>query len=146
MGFKMRLATDGRVVSARFQFLPEHAGFKGVVHGGVISTVLDEVMAWACAVQTRQFAYCAELTVRFRQPARPGHAVEARGEVKENRRNRIFETHAELRAATGEILAEATGKYLPIPREELGHFAEDFVGDIASFLGLELSRETPPKE
>ena len=50
-GLKLRFETDGRIVRTRFHPRPEHAGFKGVVHGGIIATVLDEVMVWACAVQ-----------------------------------------------------------------------------------------------
>src|SRR5437762_54292 len=60
LGLKLRLETDGTSVQA--QFTPEvvHVGFKGIVHGGIISTLLDELMVWACAVQTRRFAFCAE--------------------------------------------------------------------------------------
>src|SRR4051812_40973160 len=65
IGFKLRLETDGRVVQTRLIPRSEHTGFKGTVHGGLVSTVLDEIMAWACAVQTKRFAFCAELNVRF---------------------------------------------------------------------------------
>ncbi|MEI2727020.1 MAG: PaaI family thioesterase [Verrucomicrobiota bacterium] len=71
-GLRLRFETDGRVVQTRFVPRAEHIGFKGVVHGGILATVLDEIMVWACAVPTRKFAYCAELTVRYRHPLAPG--------------------------------------------------------------------------
>src|SRR5262245_47690845 len=101
LGLKMLFETDGQVVRAEFTPRPEHAGFKQTVHGGVLATVLDEVMAWACAVRTKRWAYSAELTVRYREPARPGGKTIATGEVVEDRRGKIFETRAELRISEG---------------------------------------------
>ena len=34
-------------------------------------------MVWACAVQVKRFAFCAELNVRFIQPLRPAQEVMA---------------------------------------------------------------------
>jgi acyl-coenzyme A thioesterase PaaI-like protein len=91
-------------------------------------------MVWACAVKTRKFAFCGELNVRFLNPVRPGEPVHAVGEMAENRRNRIFEAKAELRNASGAVLATATGKYLPVRAADAAVMAEDFVGDAGRFL------------
>lgn len=129
IGLKLRFETDGRIVQTRFTPRPEHIGFKGVVHGGIISTLLDETMVWACAVQTKRFAYCAELTVRFLTPLRPGEEVIARGELTANRRDKIFEAKGELRNPAGEIVATGTAKYLPVKDKDATDMATDFVGD-----------------
>ena len=129
LGLKLNFETDGKIVSARFVPRVEHIGFKGVVHGGLLSTVLDEIMVWACAVETKKFAFCAELKVRFLQPAIPGEEIFASGELASNRRNKIFETRAELRNARGEILASATGKYLPIKSGDVRGMLDDLIGD-----------------
>ena len=128
LGLKLRLETDGSKVFARFVPEPGHVGFKGTVHGGILSTLLDEVMAWACGVGARQFAYCAEMTVRFSKPARPGSTIQAVGELVANRRNKLFEVRAELRDEQAVLLASATGKYLPIHNTELREMLEDFEG------------------
>ncbi len=129
MGLKMRFETDGQIVQARFTPRPEHIGFRDTVHGGLISTLLDEMMVWACAVRTRRFAFCAELNVRFLQPLRPGETVDASAELVEDRKGRLFQAKAELRNAAGATLAAATGKYLPIKEVEASQMAADFVGD-----------------
>src|SRR3974390_3387866 len=51
VGLKLRFQTDGRVVHGRFTPRAEHVGFREVIHGGIISTLLDEIMVWACVVQ-----------------------------------------------------------------------------------------------
>ena len=128
-GLNLRFKADGRVVHAQFTPRPEHIGFKQVVHGGIIATLLDEIMVWACAVQTKRFAFCAELTVRFVKSVRPGEATMAAAELVENRRDKIFSAKAELRNQAGEILATATGKYLPIKDAAATEMAADFVDD-----------------
>ena len=131
IGFRLRFETDGRIVQTRFCPRAEHVGFKSVMHGGLIATVLDEVMVWACAVGTRRFAFCAEFTVRFLSPVRPGEELVAAGELTANRKGRIFEAKGSLRDRAGKILAEATGRYLPIKAdEEVAAMATDFVGDV----------------
>lgn len=132
IGLKLRFETDGRAVRAEFTPRAEHAGFQETVHGGLISTVLDEIMVWACAVQAGQFAYCAELTVRFVAPARPGQTATITAELVSNKRNRLFEAAAEWRDASGNLLASGTGKYLPIARSDEAKLAQDLVGDLSA--------------
>ena len=129
LGLKLRFETDGQIVRARFCPKPEHVGFRDVIHGGLIATVLDEIMVWACAVRTRRFAFCAEFNVRFLAPLAPGKEVIVIGQLVTDRKGRLFETKAAMRNATGVTAAEATGKYLPIKAAEVSELATDFVGD-----------------
>ena len=126
-GLNQRFETDGNIVRARFVPRAEHVGFKATVHGGLIATLLDEIMVWACAVRTKKFAFCAEMTVRFLNPLKPGQEVFATGELVQDRR-RMFEAKAEIRDGAGTLFATATGKYLPIKNAELAEMATDFVG------------------
>ena len=129
IGLNLRFETDGHVVRTRFTPRPEHIGFKQVVHGGIIATLLDEIMVWACVAKTRRLAYCAEMTVRFLHPLRPGEETIATGELAANRRDRIFEAKADLKDANGKIFAMARGKYLPVKQTDLSDMATDLVGD-----------------
>jgi uncharacterized protein (TIGR00369 family) len=133
-GLKLRFETDGRIVRTKFMPRPEHIGFRNTVHGGISATLLDEIMVWACAVQTKRFAYCAELNVRFLNPARPGEEVFATAELVENRRNKIFEARGELRDAAGLLLAAGTGKYLPLKPSEHDGMLGDFIGDAREWI------------
>jgi len=135
IGLNLRFETDGHVVRTHFKPRPEHIGFKEVVHGGIIATLLDEIMVWACLTQTKRFAYCAEFTLRFLNPLRPGQETLATAELVANRRDRIFEAKAELHDSTGKLLATAIGKYLPVKALELADMSTDLVGDPGQLLG-----------
>lgn len=133
-GLNLGCTTDGQTVTARCCFRPEHVGFAQTVHGGLIATVLDEVMTWVCGVRTGRFAFSAELSVRFLRPVRPGEELLAVGELVGNRRNKLFETKAELRDQGQAVRASATGKYLPVPAGSLPEMMGDFVGDIGAII------------
>ena len=125
-GLKLDFETDGQIVQARFVPRPEFAGFTHTVHGGILMTVLDEVMVWAIGVRTKRFAYSADINVRFIRPARPGEELLAVGELVENRRNRVFAARGELRNPVGQSVATSTGKYLPVGEEAMADLMRDF--------------------
>ena len=134
LGLDLGVATDRRTVQTRFRFRPEHTGLAQTVHGGLLSTVLDELMAWACGVATRKLAYCAELTVRFHRPVGPETWVQGEGELLENRRGRLFLARAAIRDDAGVLLVEATGKFMPVPGELQDRVLSDFVADHGAWL------------
>lgn len=135
-GFNLRSETDGKTVRTRFAFRSEHVGFKQTVHGGLTATVLDEIMTWACVVNARRFAYCAELNVRYLLPVRPDQQLTATAEFVANRRGRLFEAKAEMRDDAGTVLATATGKYLPLKDADAAGMATDFLGDVRACLNI----------
>lgn len=128
-GLGLTLTSDGRTVEVAVRFRPEHCGFSGVVHGGLLSTVLDEVMAWVIGVNTRSFAFAAELNVRFLRSVTPGCEMKVRAELTDNRRGRLFLTRGEVVGPDGVVHAEASGKFLPIPAERQAAMLADFAVD-----------------
>ncbi|RME94045.1 MAG: PaaI family thioesterase [Verrucomicrobia bacterium] len=132
-GLKLAFRRENGEVRAEWTPRPEFAGYKGVVHGGLSATVLDEAMTWACAVASQRFCYAAEMTVRYLAPVRPGETLTVRARLTANRRQRLFEAAAELTGPDGRPRATASGKYLPIPPEALTGMADDFLGDAAAF-------------
>jgi uncharacterized protein (TIGR00369 family) len=97
----------------------DDVGWSDRVHGGLIATVLDEVMAWASGSEDA-WAVTSSFSVRFHSPASPGETLRAEGWVA-SRRRRIYEIKGEVRAAD-RLVAEATGTYLaasPTQKTEL---------------------------
>src|SRR5215212_2432892 len=78
-------------------FTPEriHEGFTGMVHGGIITTLLDEAMGWAVTAQ-EIWAVTGRLAVEFRAPVEVGVATVVSGQIA-NDRGRALEVTGELR-------------------------------------------------
>jgi uncharacterized protein (TIGR00369 family) len=110
IGMRLRIEIgDG---SARTTWVAgdDFVGWSDKLHGGIIATLLDEVMAWAPS-SFDSWAVTAEMTIRYRSPAAPGEELTATGRVVERRR-RIYEVRGEVRAADGRLVAEGSGRYL----------------------------------
>ena len=86
-------------------------GWEGVIHGGILCTILDEVMAWAL-VGEDNWGVTARMAVDFRRPVTVGMPIHAEGWITRSRR-RIADTAAHIvDTTTGVELATATGVYL----------------------------------
>ncbi|MDP9269478.1 MAG: PaaI family thioesterase [Chloroflexota bacterium] len=87
-----------------------YVGWEDKIHGGILATLLDEVMAWAPSSYD-SWAVTAELNLRFRAPANPGERLVAEAQVT-GRRRRIYEVHGEVHGEDGRMIAEADGRFL----------------------------------
>ncbi len=85
-------------------------GWEEKVHGGLLATLLDEVMAWAPS-SFDSWAVTAEMSIRYRSPADPGQPLTARGWVT-GRRRRIYQVRGEVHGPDGRLIAEAQGRFL----------------------------------
>ena len=87
-------------------------GWKGLLHGGIISTLLDEAFAHAYGGQIRDMveaAVTAEMSVRFKKPVRIGFPVFLEGRVI-SVSGRVIECESTLCDEAGTVLASASGK------------------------------------
>ncbi len=127
------MQTDGRIVQAVFVPRTEHAGFTHAVHGGILTTALDELMAWAIIVGTRRPAYSAEFTIRFLRPVLLAERTLVTGEMTGNKRNRLFEARGEIRNSRDQVCAVAQGKYLPMNAADAQAALQDFPEDLRAY-------------
>jgi acyl-coenzyme A thioesterase PaaI-like protein len=110
-GLHLELHVDGErcwtdlAIPARFQ------GWDEIAHGGIVSTILDEVMAWAL-VDTDSWGLTARLTVDFKRPVRLDHPIHAEGWITQKRRRLVTTAGHLTDAASGEILATAEATYV----------------------------------
>ena len=86
-------------------------GWEGIIHGGILCTILDEVMAWSLVAQDN-WGVTARMSITFRKPVTVGMAIRAEGWITEDRR-RIHVTAGRIvDASSGEELALAEATYV----------------------------------
>jgi uncharacterized protein (TIGR00369 family) len=93
-------------------------GWEDVVHGGIVATVLDEVMAWSLA-STETWGFTARMTVTYRRPVAVGRRVRAEGRLVTRRRRALTTAGRLFDAATGDELASAEGLYIAAPEDRV---------------------------
>jgi acyl-coenzyme A thioesterase PaaI-like protein len=87
-----------------------------MVHGGIITALLDEAMAWAGHVRGI-WAVTARIDVRFRRPVAIGETTRVIGRVVSDR-GRLLETAAELRRGDDVLLADAVATFARVPEDQ----------------------------
>jgi uncharacterized protein (TIGR00369 family) len=99
-----------RRIETRCTLSPEFQGWKGIIHGGIISTILDELMA-KITQELGIKAVTASLEVRFKNFARVSEEIRAVGEVTRIEKRLIY-AQAQAFRSDGTVIAEAFGKLL----------------------------------
>ena len=87
-------------------------GWMDILHGGIVSTLLDEAFAHAYGGRNRdtaEAAVTAEMTVRFKKPVKIGIPAILEGRVI-GAAGRVIECESTLSDEAGTVLAAATGK------------------------------------
>lgn len=105
----------------------ENEGFTGIAHGGIITTVLDEVMGWATYHQ-RIWAVTGKLDVSFRKPVVIGERTRAIARVT-GEHGRKLQLSAELRRDEDDLLlAGATAMFIKVPESRAAEWQERYFG------------------
>ena len=111
-GLRIEWKIEGPITTAEYTPDQKFQGWKGIMHGGIIATLLDEAMtrlAWIVCGG----ALTAEITIRYVAPARIGEPLFIRGEIVKDSR-RIVEMKSSLCDSSGKLVAHATGKAMKL--------------------------------
>ncbi len=125
-GLHLQYHLDGDRVVTTWVPGEDHAGFPGVVHGGLIGAVLDDVMG-RCSVLHRRWVVTGRMETRFREVAPIGAALLVEGWTTRFTR-RVMQAASRMSLQDGTVVAEATGTYLPVPDSLLGRMVGAWPG------------------
>jgi uncharacterized protein (TIGR00369 family) len=117
---------DNGLLLAIFKPGEEHQSYPGRLHGGIISTILDETIGRAIMIHSENeiWGVTVELQVRFKKPVPLDEELRVTGRITENS-SRFFSGYGELLLADGTVAAEGRGKYLKAPLEKIADFDAD---------------------
>ena len=104
-------------VASVFTFKKEHQSYPDRTHGGMISTLLDELMGRALWInEPETFGVTTSMTITFRRPVPYGVKLKARAYITFNS-TRGFTAKGEIYDFDGKLLAQGEGKYLKLSIE-----------------------------
>lgn len=112
IGLKLKFETIGDGYVTYFTPQKQHQGYIGITHGGIVSTVLDEVMARYVHILGHH-AVTGEITVRLKRPAVIGQRLKFVGRIDEEN-SRMLSTSAKATDEQGALIAEAWAKMIKV--------------------------------
>jgi uncharacterized protein (TIGR00369 family) len=99
-------------IRGNFQLGAEYQGGAGFIHGGIIATVLDEVMGKVCRFRGVH-AVTAELTIEYLRPVPVDADLVVEGHEVEMAGRNLFIV-GEIRDVSGKVLARGNGRFVII--------------------------------
>ena len=121
IGLKLRMyQSEPGMIESTFT-APEHfQGYPGVLHGGIVATILDEISGRAqMGDPTRpRFMFTAKLEVKYRRNVPIGKPLRIVGKAGKSK-GKIAEGWAGIYDEQGNLLAEANAMLIDVPQETL---------------------------
>jgi uncharacterized protein (TIGR00369 family) len=112
-GMKLTFEQDdaARKIIGRFRLGAEYQGAFGIIHGGVIAVVLDEVMGKVCRFRGVR-AVTAEMNVEYLKPIWVDADLVVEGYEKEMQGRNLHLIGEIKDASSGKILARSRGRFV----------------------------------
>ena len=110
-GLHLQFYTNGEKVVSWLR-VPRHlSGWDHIVHGGVIATMLDEVMGWSALHLLRKMPLTKTITVEYLKPVYVDEDLTIEGRPVQGHGDREAVIHGFLYNKDGELCSKATGNF-----------------------------------
>lgn len=128
-GLQMKFYKSGKEeVTAEYTVPERFQGYPGVVHGGVVAAMLDEVAGRAhMGGDPPRFMYTARLDIRYRKNVPIGKPLRLIGKIGKSKQ-RIATSTSQIYGPDGVLLAEAEALLVDLPPEVIDSTNLDELG------------------
>jgi uncharacterized protein (TIGR00369 family) len=112
IGLKLKFSFNGKTIKTEFIPRKEHQGYLNIVHGGIISILLDETMV-KLAIAMDMPAVTAQMEVRLKKALNVGEKLIVEAEILKDTR-KTLDASAKAITENNEVIAEAKGKLIKV--------------------------------
>jgi uncharacterized protein (TIGR00369 family) len=112
IGLKLDFHFDGKTIKTEFISKKEHQGYSNIVHGGIITTLLDEAMV-KLAIAMGIPVVTASMEIRLRKAVNVGEKIIIEAEIL-SRTKKLLEAYAKAVTENNVVIADAKGKLVKI--------------------------------
>lgn len=111
-GLHLQFYTGGDTVLSWITVPGHLCGWDTLVHGGILATILDEVMGRAVIFRTKSLILTKSMTVDFLKPVSVGEELKAEGRIVEVKNGREAVARGEICNTAGELCTRSTGIFV----------------------------------
>lgn len=127
-GLHMVFRREGDIIVSEVQPREEHQGFPGVIHGGIVASILDEALNRTSMLSKHPaWTMTGRLEVRYRRYVPYGVLLHVRARLT-GERGRMVQASGELLLADDDkiVLAEAQGTFMALSRETIATIMQEY--------------------
>jgi len=131
----MTFYRSGDAVCADIILQKVHEGWQNMAHGGIVSTLLDEVMAWTILYFKRVFFVTRRMEVKYSKPVLIGVPLTVQGRLMQGKREPFIGVEAKIVDGEGQVLTRASGDFVQLPPERLSSVPVGMKQDMVELFG-----------
>lgn len=103
----------------------DHEGWENMAHGGIISTMLDEVMSWTVLFFKKTFLVTQKMDIKYIKPVPLGVPLTVRGKILDDTRAPRIEVRGEIVDAQQKLLVRSTGEFVMLAENRLSSVSQE---------------------
>jgi len=130
IGLNMQFYRAGDSVCSDVTLNRNYEGWENMAHGGIISALLDETMAWTIIFFKRVFFVTRKMEVKYIRPVPVDVPLRVKGTLEDASRPMILKAVAVLEDREGNLLARASGQFAELSRDRLSAVPEGLKRDM----------------
>jgi len=132
IGLNLQFYRLGDAVYSEIALEKNHEGWENMAHGGIVSTLLDEVMSWAIMYFKKTFLVTRKMEVKYIRPVLIGTPLVIKGEVMDDSTPPKVKARAEIRDDEGNLLVRSLGEFIELSMEKLSSVPEGLKAEMLS--------------
>lgn len=125
IGLNLQFYRFGDAVYSDITLGKNHEGWENVAHGGIVSTLLDEVMSWTIMYFKKIFLVTRKMEVKYIRPVLIGTPLVIKGEVMDDSKPPRIKARADIRDNENNLLVRSLGEFVELPKEKLSSVPEE---------------------
>lgn len=110
-GLQMKFFTNDSAVISRIAIPAHLCGWNNLVHGGVLTTILDEIMSWSAIYLLKRVPLTKSIAIDFLKPVYVESALKAEGIVLDDKGKREAVMAGRIYNENDVCCVKATGTY-----------------------------------
>ncbi len=119
IGLNLQFFRIGDQVCSEITLGENHVGWENMIHGGIISTLLDEVMSWAILYFKRVLFVTRKMDLKYIRPVTSGTPLIVKGKLVDSSEPPKIRTQGEIRDKEGRLLVRSRAEFVEVPTQKL---------------------------
>ena len=132
IGLNLKFYQLGDAVCSDVTLGKYHEGWQDIAHGGIISTLLDEVMSWAIMYSKKTFLVTRKIDIKYVRNVMIGTPLTVTGKLIDDTNPPKIRAKAEIRDAEGHLLVRSNAEFVVLPEEKFSSVPASFKNQMAS--------------
>ncbi|HUU40534.1 MAG TPA: PaaI family thioesterase [Desulfatiglandales bacterium] len=119
IGLNLNFYRRGEYICSDVTLGKNYEGWENMAHGGIASTLLDEIMSWTVMYFKRSFIVTRSMTIKYRRPVPLYRQLTVKGRINKGGNNRLCKAEGLIQENDKDILVRAEATFAILSDNEL---------------------------